>query len=544
MKGNATPLPTRSATTTVASFVNRFLAAVILVSLGAIAGFSIFHSNLQYRLEQTRYEHNETLEIVKNNYFESEKERKQCVETDGGRLREINELRGRLDSQDKGLRALAKAQRSHGENKRQLEQIREAYERDQETLASLKVQLNEKDRELSGVQEKLVAVQGELQMQRNAEVALKSNVSRLEEAKKREGEGLKGQLKQQDQQIESIEQSLRLLVKQKDKLEDDTRELRKVIQQRDRELEKTKKEVVALENHVSQVKGDSGKLEYQIAEKDRELFAYREEEGNLQEQLVNFREGMLELMKEKIQEIEDLETGVSELKQEKVDLEAQLDNWREGMLQLVKEKLEEIDLLKAELAQYQESTEHTMKEVELAQEEQIEAEEFMRIRLDIIDQNDDVEKEELMRELMNEVETVRGQLQESREWVVTATKDVEYWKGEQVKAEEQIKEKTNEINNLNLEISQVQEKAEQEISELQSNLAEAQKIVAEKTKEIGRINSELGEFVSEVNDLKSVAVPGITTSDMMIRHVQQRDGMICRQLYVYQHSNIFTSAIH
>lgn len=177
MKGNAT---------SAASFVNRFLSAITVFFLGIFGGFSIFHYALQYRLEQTQYERNETLEIFKNNYLESEKERKQCVETDGGRLQEINDLRGRLDAQYTSWRDLSAAQRSlllrDRESSEQLQQIHEDYERDQKNLVSLRAELNEKDRELSGVQEKLVAVQRDLQMQRKSQTSLESDVTRLQEA--------------------------------------------------------------------------------------------------------------------------------------------------------------------------------------------------------------------------------------------------------------------------------------------------------------------------------------------------------------------------
>ena len=85
-------------------------------------------------------------------------------------------------------------------------------------------------------------------------------------------------------------------------------------------------------------------------------------------------------------------------------------------------------------------------------------------------------------------------------------------------------------------IEREQESAKQRISKLESDLVEAQKLVVEKANEIERLNLELGEFTTEINNLKSVVVPGITTSEMMMKHIQQRDGMICRQLYVNDYS--------
>ena len=551
MNGHGKP-PPPPRTMTAVSYMNRLLSSITLVALGAIGGFAIFHSALQYRIELTKYNHNETLEIVKRRFVESEKERKRCLEIDDGRLREIADLRGRLDAQYKSWHDLIAAQRStvskEWDDGAHVQQFREVYDRDQQTLVSLKGELDQKDRELIAIEEMLISMKGDLQTQHRTKMELKSEVMRLGEENKRVTGGLNFEVKQRDQQITSMEQSLNILDEQKGKLEVEIQQLRKKIQQRDEQLEIVNNNFDALQNqkerleqYVTEMKDKTGKLESQIENKDNELLKYREEgkEGELETQLVNFREGMLELLKEKIQEIQDLEKRVSSLNQEKVDLETKLENWREGMLELVKEKLHEIENLKSILAESQESTEISMKEIDLARSEQIEAEEFVRVRLDMIDQNDDLGEEEVMRELMEEIESVRSKLRESQEWVVALTKDIESREADQEKSGKLLTDKTNELNNLKLQIERDQESIKQKISKLESNLSEAQKLVVEKKNEIERLNLELGEFKMEINNLKSVIVPGITTSEMMTKHIQQRDGMMCRQLYVNYYSSAF-----
>ena len=136
-------------------------------------------------------------------------------------------------------------------------------------------------------------------------------------------------------------------------------------------------------------------------------------------------------------------------------------------------------------------------------------------------------------------ESVRSKLRESQEWVVALTKDIESREADQEKSGKLLTDKTNELNNLKLQIERDQESIKQKISKLESNLSEAQKLVVEKKNEIERLNLELGEFKMEINNLKSVIVPGITTSEMMTKHIQQRDGMMCRQLYVNYYSSAF-----
>jgi chromosome segregation ATPase len=606
------PLPPTRTTTTTTSCMNRFLSSMTLIALGAIGGFGIFHSALQYRIEQTELNHNATLAIVTSRFFESEKERNRCIETDDGRLQELSDLRGRLDAQHKSWYDLTAAQRSmvskQKEHNAQMEQFRDVYERDQRALASLKAESDQKDRDL-------IAFHENLQKYRRTKVELESELTKLQKTKEGETLVLQVKMEHKDLKLGSLEENLNLLSNQKEQLERERHELQMRIQQQDEEFESLKKNSDTLQNQKRQLEHDVAvmrdtmsemeskivekdnevsekerrirqqdeelesfkkhsdtlqnqkrrlehdvgvmrdkldNMESQVVEKDKELSEtdkelseYREEEEELEKKIVNFREGMLGLLEEKIHEIQELENRVDLLKKEKVDLEMKLDNWREGMLDLVKEKMQEIDHLKAVLAESRTSMKAMMNEIEMARSEQVEAEEFVRERLVTIDRNSDSdtpEQKEMIQELLQEIELVRVALRESQEWLVEAKKEIEHRKSDQAESEELISEKMNEINDLKLQIERDEESANEKISELESDLAEAREAVKEKTNQIEHLkhlNSELQEIVMEINDLKSGAsvepnniLPGSTTSEMMIDHVQQRDGVMCRQLYV------------
>jgi len=512
-----------------------FLSSITLVALGAIGGFAIFHSGLQYNIEKTQQKHNVTLGIVSSNYKQAEKDRQKCVETDNGRLQEISDLRGRLDAQYKSWYDLTGAQRAilakERESQQQMQRFQQVYERDQRELATLRTELQARDKNLVAIRETVVALQESLEAANQAKAKLESELSQVKKDNTEETKKLMGQIQVSERQIEADEQRIKNLVDQREKLETESRELRRTILKKDKELETAKKDSEALEDKKALLELSVAEIKAHVAEQDEELFRYREEEGELETKLINFREGMLELLRGKMKEIKDLETRVDLLNQEKADLEAKLENWREGMLELVKEKLEEIEELKSVLAESQESTDTTMKEIEMARSEQILAEEYVQKKLDIMESEGGSEDEEFMKELMAEIEHVRAQLKESQDWVVEMTKDIEDRKAYELESEGYITEKTNEIRNLKLKIEKDHESTTERISKLESELAEAKKLVVEKTNEIERLNSELGEFVMEVNNLKPAVVPGITTSEMMIKHVQQRDGMICRQLF-------------
>jgi len=607
MNGHEKPPPPPTRTSSAPSSLSRFLSSLTLVALGAVGGFGIFHSALEYRIQQTEHNHNATLAIVTDRFVKSEKERKRCIEIDSGRLQEISDLRGRLDAQHKSWYDLTAAQVSmvskQQESTAQLQQYREVYERDQKTLASLKAVAEEKDRHLFVIQE-------DFQRYQRTKVELEAELKKIMDAKLKETGDLQARMQKKDSQlesrniqVESLEQNLNHLSNQKAQLDKESRELQIRIRQKDDELESVKKhsdrlknQTRSLEHDLAQMSNKMGEMgerifeegkeretlemrirqkddelqsvkknfdslqnqkrsldddvanmrdkmsatRVQITEKDKELFKYREEEGDLETKLTNFREGMLGLLKEKIYEIQELDNRVELLKQEKADLELALDNWREGMLTLVKEKIETIEHLKSELAGSREAMETTMHEIELARSEQVEAEDFVREQLDTIDRNSDPEQEEMVQELMLEIEQVRAEFQESQDWVVAAMKEIEHVKSEQAESEDLIKEKTNEIRDLKLKITRNRESAKEEISKLEFHLAEARKSVKEKTNQIEDLNAHMGKFVVEINDLKSVldetsvkanSMPGPVTSEMMIDHVQQRDGVMCRQLF-------------
>jgi len=544
MNGDEKSPPLSTRTMIAMSYLNKIFFSMTLVALGAMGGFGIFHSALQHRIQQTEYSYNVTLAIVTGRFVESEKERDRCIETDEGKLQEIYDLRGRLDAQYKSWYDLTVAHRSiftkQQENAAQIKQFREAYDRDQRTLASLKVESEEKDSDL-------IAIQEDLQDYHRTKANLLSELTKMQEAKEEETHDLQVRMQSNNHELESLQQNLNFLSNQKTQIEMESQALQMRIGQKDEEFDSVKKnsdtlqnQKRRLENDVAGMRDKLGKMESQIEKKDKELFEYRDEEGNLEKKLANLREGMLGLLKEKIDEIQDLENHVGLLNQEKAKLELQLDNWREGMLTLVKEKIQEIEQLKAELAESQKSMKTMMHEIELARSEQVETEEFVRERLDIIERDPDPEQEKLIHELLREIEQERSELRESQKWVVAAMKEIEHVKSDQAESEELITEKTNEIKDLRLQIERNQESAKEQISKLETDLIEARKSVEEKTNQIEHLNSDLGEFVIEINGLKSVFagdsfklndVTESTTSETMIDHLQQRDGVMCRQLF-------------
>jgi len=602
--------------------VSKFLSSMTLVVLGAIGGFGIFHSALQYRIEQIEQNYNTTLASITSRFSDSERERKRCSETDGGRLQEISDLRGRLDAQHMSWHDLTVAQRSivskQQENAAQTQRYQQVYEQDQQALESLKAEAEEKDRRLVALREDiqqyhlakvelesalktlendsleatrnfqiqiqnkdeensaqiqqfretherdqqalddlkvesvlqdryLTSIRKDLQRENEMKAQLETDIKNLKEVNKEETNNLKVQMHHKDLEIESLRKNLGLLSKQKAELENGNQELQMWTRQKDEEIESVKRnsdtlqiQNMHLEDGVTEMKIKIEIMESQILDKDKELSKFREEEGNLEKKLVNFREGMLDLLKEKIQEIHDLEEHVNSVNEEKADLELRLDNWREGMLTLVKEKIQAIDQLEAELAESKERMNTMMHEVEQARSEHVEAEEFVRDQLDVIDQNSDPEQKEIVQNLMQEVEHVRSELEESQQWVVAAMEEIECLKSDQAKSETLIAEKTSEIQDLKLQIEREQESAKEIISKLVSDLEEAQLSVKVKTSQIEQLNSELGGFVLEINDLKtgltrasfeSINFINSTVSEQIIHHIQQRDSVMCRQLF-------------
>ena len=576
-----------------------------LVALGAIGGFGVFYSALQYRLEQTEHSHNATLAKITSRFVDSERERKRCSKTDEGRLQEISDLRGRLDAQHKSWHDLTVAQRSivsdHQENVAQMQRFRDVYDQDQRTMESLEAKAKEKDRDLMALKEDiqhyhrlkidleseltkvrrankeetqnlqvqmknmdkqheaqlqqfreehtrnqqtlqslqahseqkdrdLISIQEDLKRYSERKVQLETDLKNLQEAHREETRNLQVQMHHKDQELESLRNNLNLLSNQKDHLEKEGR-------QKDETIQSIKKKSDTLQYEIAEKRNRIENMELQILEKDKELLKYREEEGDLQTKLVNFREGMLGLLTEKIHEIQDLKEHVNSLNEEKADLELRLDNWREGMLTLVKEKIQEIDQLKIELNESQARMKTMIQEVEKARSEHVDAEKFVRDQLDVINQNSGPEQVETVQMLMQEVKQVRAELEESRKWVDAAMQEIERLKSNQAESETLIAEKTIEIQNLKLQIEREQEIAKEKFSELTSELEVARRSVEAETNQIEQLNSGLGGFVLEINDLKM----GITDSnnlsktkdiETIIHHVQQRDSVMCRQLYV------------
>ena len=100
------------------SLLNTFnlLTSMVLIGLGVIGGFGIFHFSLHHRyvdrIYRTEQTHNMTLAVIRDRYIEADKELQQCIDTDFGRQGELSELRGRLEAQYKSWHGLTETQRS------------------------------------------------------------------------------------------------------------------------------------------------------------------------------------------------------------------------------------------------------------------------------------------------------------------------------------------------------------------------------------------------------------------------------------------------
>jgi len=515
------------------------LSSIILIGLGVIGGFALFHYALQDRLQKTEHGHNATLSIVRGQLLESEAERTRCTEQDDGRLQEMSELRGRLDAQYKNWYDLTASQRllatRHQEVVLEAGDLRGRLESDEAALRELTTRLEEKDRDL---------------------FATRGDVKEMEAAM----EQLRSRLGQKDRNLTAVEKELvfnrqtrvklqteltkmREVADQKAELEKETEEMRALIRQYDDALEGAQNDSESLlvqkkdlEKEVAGLKANIGEMQLQIDTKDKELTEYREEEGNLETKLNNLREGMIGLLKEKINEIQDLKNRIENLNKEKAELEVRLDNWRDGMLALVKDKMEAIEKLKQELAHSQQEVDKAMNEIERARSGQNQAEELVRDKQHSIDEANPEEDGETIAELKEIIERMNRDLEENRNWVEAATRDIEQRKLYQVEAEKQLSERNTEIAELESKMNEDQESAREMISRLESDLEEARKLVEEKTLQIEGLNAQLSEFLTEFKELRS-SLPGgkaaleSSTSDIIIDHVQQRDGVICRQLF-------------
>ena len=254
-------------------------------------------------------------------------------------------------------------------------------------------------------------------------------------------------------------------------------------------------------------------------QKDRNLITvqedYRRTKAELESELTKVREA-------KEGETLDLQ---AQMKNKGLELESLLENLNhlsDHMEQLKRER----DDLQTRIRQQDEELESTKKNSDTLQNRK------RRLEDDVLEQK------EMIQELLQESERVREELRESKEWIVGATQKIEDHKSDQAESEKLISEKMNESNDLKVHIDSNQKSANEEISKLELDLAETRKTVQEKTNQIEhlkRLNSDLQEIVMDVNDLKSndnIPLGSTTSEKMMIDHVQQRDGVICRQLYV------------
>ena len=292
-----------------------------------------------------------------------------------------------------------------------------------------------------------------------------------------------------------------------------------------------------LEEEVADMKYSLENMQIQMEQKDKELSVFRNEKGNLEEKMFNLRTGMLDLLKEKINEIQNLKNQVDELNVEKKVLELKLENWRNGMLDLVRGKMKEVDELKLNLSDSQEAIKGMMNDIETQKIDHAEAEEFMYGKVDEINNRDDADDQndnESTKAIRNEIEGLKAELEESQVWINNKIVEIENLKSDQTESLELIHEKMNEVMDLESELTRQQELERKRTMRFESDLTATRETLQTKTMEVEQLNSQLSEFVNEINVLKSDLFQSDmrSTGEIMINHVQQRDNVMCRQLYV------------
>jgi exonuclease SbcC len=484
------------------SLLNTLLTSMVLIGLGVIGGFGIFHFSLHHRyvdrIYRTEQTHNVTLAVIRDRYIEADKELKQCIETDDGRQGELSELRGRLEAQYKSWHSLTETQRSlygqHQEKVDQLNGLQTQVQRDQQKL-------EQKDRDLSTIKE---------EMERNYQIKIEieSELMKMKEVNANQKQDFTTHIEQKDFELSDVMKKSETLYQRK----------------------------TQLEVEVADMKHSLEKMQTQMEQKDEELSVFRDEEGNLEEKLFNLRTGMLDLLKEKINEIQNLKNQVGELNEEKEVLELKLENWRNGMLDLMRGKMKEVDELKLDLSESQDTIQGLMNDIEGQQIDHAKAEEFMNEKVDEINNRDadDQKDNESTKTIMNEIEALKAELAESQVWINNKIIEIESLKSEQTESLELINEKMNEGKDLESELTRQQELGNRRIMRLESDLTATRETVQTKTMEVEQLNSQLSEFVNEINVLKSDLFQSDmrSTGEIMINHVQQRDSVMCRQLYV------------
>lgn len=493
-----------SSSTTI-SCLNSLLTSMVLIGLGVIVGFGIFHSTLHHRyvdrIYRTEKTHNRTLSMIRDQYIETDKERRQCIETDAGRLGEMSELRGRLEAQYKSWHDLTETQRSlYGQHQKKVDQVNDLQaqvQQEQRTLKDREEELGQKDRALTATKE-------EMESNYQIKIELESELTKMKEVNNDQTHECAKRIEQIGIEIFDVDKKS------------------KILDQRNNQLE----------HEFESMKHSLEDMQTQMEQKDEELFLFRKEEGNLEKKLVNLREGMLDLLQEKINEIQNLENQVDGLRQEKEALEEQLENWRDGMLDLVREKMMQIDALKVDLSDSQETIKEMKNEIDSLQMDRAESTEFIKGKVDAI-YHDSQGDDESAKATMDEIEELKAELEESQVWINDKRDEIKSLESKQTESQQLITEKTNEIDTLKSELIEEQAWAKARIVRFELDLTTTRELVQTKMDEVKKVNSQLKEFVDEIDGLKSDLFKSDTrsTGEIIIHHVQQRDSVICRQLF-------------
>lgn len=93
----STPSSRPSSTTTI-----MVLTSMIMLGLGCIGGYGVFHSVFRHRyadvMDEAERSHNATLQVMHQKLLSAVDDHKRCMDDDS-RLQEVHDLRGRLESQ-------------------------------------------------------------------------------------------------------------------------------------------------------------------------------------------------------------------------------------------------------------------------------------------------------------------------------------------------------------------------------------------------------------------------------------------------------------
>jgi hypothetical protein len=173
MPGNATPTTTTTTTTesNLLPLLHAILKSCILIGLGIIAGYGLFHTIFHHRcadvLDEMERGYNQSLASLSELYQKSVEDHKLCLDNDD-KMQEISELRGRLEAQADLVNSHRSLVQKHQVATSRVEEIQAELERKEAELFIIQKRIDlghqEKDeleRELKDLKESVEVELGE-----------------------------------------------------------------------------------------------------------------------------------------------------------------------------------------------------------------------------------------------------------------------------------------------------------------------------------------------------------------------------------------------